>query len=893
MRKLRIALVAALALSLAAWIPAGSPVAQAAAVPEAAINTSTVLGVSMEGASATAARGTTLGASRYPMPTGAIYVSVNAGNDSTGKGTVSAPYRTLAKALAAAKAGATIVLRAGIYHESVTITQSVTVQNYPGEVVWFDGTKVVSSWQKSGNVWISNGWTALHSRTMGGTAAFRARFVDSVNPIAYYPDMLFVNGVQQTQVASAAAVTAGKFFVDESGHRLIMGSNPDGKEVRASDLERAIYSWGSKVTLQGFGVRRYATPYELRGAVVNDGANGVFRHLQLIDNATTGINVAGDNQTVENVVADRNGQQGIIGKGPGIRVLNNVVRYNNVERFKPEPVSGGIRLGKATKALVSNNEVVGSYRSYGLWFDVNCADVVIVNNILTNNERLQLEYEISKNAIIANNTATGGQAGIVIFNSENVKVFNNVVGGQSTFGMNILQDERWQTQGTASFPMRSRNIVYSNNVWGCGKYFQLYALDGYTGIPVDQMNVTITGNLFSKRLTATDPTMVAWGKHDKKTLERYETPGALAAAKGPTWKNAQTPGCSPLAEMATAIADARGVAAPLPADVAAALGVATGYKGIGLVTEPVVTAPVPNVAPKAVIASPGIAGLSVELSGTGSSDADGKVVSYEWDFGDGATGAGVSLSHTYAKAGQYTVKLRVTDDDGASDAATRTVTVGALQSGPLAKDSFTRSVASGWGSADTGGAWALSGAGARYQVAGGTGRQSLVKPGSSLAANLSGISSSATQLRASFAWDRTGHAGALYASFVPRRIDANNDYRCKPIVSSSGTVQLELTKRVAKAETRVAIQTVSGLKFAAGQRYEVACEAKPAGMRTQLNAKVWRSGSTEPTNWQVTATDGAEALQRPGSIGVSSYISSSATAAATLSVDDLVVSLAP
>ena len=53
-----------------------------------------------------------------------------------------------------------------------------------------------------------------------------------------------------------------------------------------------------------------------------------------------------------------------------------------------------------------------------------------------------------------------------------------------------------------------------------------------------------------------------------------------------------------------------------------------------------------------------------------STDADGTVASWRWDFGDGATSTQRNPSRTYAAAGQYTVSLRVTDDDGAADTKT-------------------------------------------------------------------------------------------------------------------------------------------------------------------------------------------------------------------------------
>lgn len=60
-------------------------------------------------------------------------------------------------------------------------------------------------------------------------------------------------------------------------------------------------------------------------------------------------------------------------------------------------------------------------------------------------------------------------------------------------------------------------------------------------------------------------------------------------------------------------------------------------------------------------------GESVTLGGLGSYDPNGDPMTYAWDFGDGNTDTGTVVGHMYSTAGDYTVRLRVTDDNGGVD----------------------------------------------------------------------------------------------------------------------------------------------------------------------------------------------------------------------------------
>ena len=81
----------------------------------------------------------------------------------------------------------------------------------------------------------------------------------------------------------------------------------------------------------------------------------------------------------------------------------------------------------------------------------------------------------------------------------------------------------------------------------------------------------------------------------------------------------------------------------------------------------------PNQLPNAVI-KPKVLGLEVTLTGSGSFDSDGEIVSYEWDFGDGSkTESTPDAVHTYAKGGVYQISLTVADDEGATTTSTAIV----------------------------------------------------------------------------------------------------------------------------------------------------------------------------------------------------------------------------
>ncbi len=97
----------------------------------------------------------------------------------------------------------------------------------------------------------------------------------------------------------------------------------------------------------------------------------------------------------------------------------------------------------------------------------------------------------------------------------------------------------------------------------------------------------------------------------------------------------------------------------------------------------------PPVASFTATPSPVNPGVPVAFDASASTDPDGTIVSYAWDFGDSATGSGVTTTHAYASPGTYAPRLTVVDNESFTSTAIRTV---AVNSPPRAAISTTPSI---------------------------------------------------------------------------------------------------------------------------------------------------------------------------------------------------------
>ncbi len=202
----------------------------------------------------------------------------------------------------------------------------------------------------------------------------------------------------------------------------------------------------------------------------------------------------------------------------------------------------------------------------------------------------------------------------------------------------------------------------------------------------------------------------------------------------------------------------------------------------------------------------------------------------------------------------------------------------------LAADQFTRSVSNGWGTADTGGAWSVTGATSRYAV--GSGRASAtLAAGASVMPTLPAVSEVDLDLVADFALSLAPSGNWQQFGFLARR-QGTSDYRCKAQWASSGVITLIVSKVVSNSETTLASVNITGLTYSTGDWLTVRFSVLGSGTTT-LSATVWPAGSTEPSP-QIATTDTEAGLQTAGAPGIY-FGESGASSTQTFLVDNLTV----
>lgn len=678
---------------------------------------------------------------------------------------------------------------------------------------------------------------------------------------------------------------------------LFLGTDPSGTYGATS---QTIYSQGIELAV-GASHNVIGGP-ELadRNVVSGNAGHGIALYddgtsHNVISNNIVGLNPRGTGSLpnrVEGIDLNQNAHDNIVGGwGPND---HNVVSGNR---------TGGIETSHLQPGLgVRNNSIIGNWvgttidgnsranytsnGNHGIVIQDGSRDNLVEGNIIGNNpvgihiDPMGPGHEVQNN-IITGNSIGLSRNGTPIPNTghgmllEDLSIGNRIEANTIAFnnGRAIVFNAGW---GSAVGNTFSRNSIYSN---GGSPAIDLPPLGVVNQNDEGDADAGPNTLLNHPVVTTADTTLISGTACAGCRVEVFDVgPDGSPMVHGP--------GRTFLAE---AVADGAGDwTALLAGQVSAGMVLTTTATDPGGSTSEfsrnVAVEVAPN-RPPVALATVECVGPHCSFDGSGSSDVDGTITTYTWEFSDGANGSGQVIDHTFTIDGASTATLTVVDDQGEEASITIDVPATPLFEDPVAGDSFSRSSASGWGAADLGGSWEYpAGQLSSFSVDGTSGAVQIPSPGLQRQAALTSTAEVdvAASVLVTPETEITGGFG-ITSSIQLRRVAPNTEYRARVRFAPGGTVHLAVTRTSgSSSETLVAGEVlVPELSWAPG--HPVAIEAQLWGSSpTTLRVRAWDPSGATPTSWHLEASDATAALQGPGAVGLFTYVGSGSTTGATL-----------
>lgn len=195
-------------------------------------------------------------------------------------------------------------------------------------------------------------------------------------------------------------------------------------------------------------------------------------------------------------------------------------------------------------------------------------------------------------------------------------------------------------------------------------------------------------------------------------------------------------------------------------------------------------------------------------------------------------------------------------------------------------DAFGRTVAGGWGSADTGGAWSVSPTAGDYSVGSGVGTISLATLATGYTATLAGAGGSDHDVQVDVRMPTLPATSNLRAGVITRYLDASNYQFAEMIVSSTGAVTLFIGIRESGTNSTLASVTIP-TTYTANAWWRI--RARSEGETVSLRA--YPTAGPVPATWQVTGST----IAVPTGLGLGVFARNDSALTRTVDVDALVV----
>ena len=415
--------------------------------------------------------------------------------------------RTISQALARAQPGDAVLVRAGVYRETLRPRlggregSPITVAAMPGdEVVVTGADPVPGGWRSERNGTWRLDWRGPDLRIYSADPVFRR-------------EMLIADGAVMRPAATLSDLRPGRFWVEgppESPRaiiaRFIGGSVPETVEVGTrSELFWPVGRDGAAcgdASMPGYfrlvGLTfRYATNPAQQGAVCVGSAGSVAEDVRVEWTNSLGIDLSGRGHTLRRVRADLNGQLGWGGSCRGCTIDEGAAVGNNWKGFDPFWEAGGIKLTRTSDTALRRFYAAWN-DGPGIWLDIDDPDNTVEGSLSVANQvaGIMLEFATTGTLVQHNvvaRTRWRDWSGTGILSqaaSENALLHNTVVENEGTGVWLRLDPARRAPDG--------RNVVAHNWVVGNG------TVAGHGDREAREMSVegTSPAHVHSSRFTA-------------------------------------------------------------------------------------------------------------------------------------------------------------------------------------------------------------------------------------------------------------------------------------------------------------------------------------------------------------------------------------------------------
>jgi len=204
------------------------------------------------------------------------------------------------------------------------------------------------------------------------------------------------------------------------------------------------------------------------GLVTLKGNHLVLDHVTVDYADSVGIELAGDDNTMRHVVANRCGQLGIKARGERVSIIDSETDFNNTRGFNKWWEAGGAKFigdGGLRNSIVSAHTAIGNFGD-GIWFDWENQGNRVEKSLSEYNTGFGIQYEASSAGTIVDNIVVGnGQRGIYLPHSSASVVAYNLVAGNALQGIAVMDEGRLDPDGRLNLRPHANRIFANVVAW--------------------------------------------------------------------------------------------------------------------------------------------------------------------------------------------------------------------------------------------------------------------------------------------------------------------------------------------------------------------------------------------------------------------------------------------